>query len=190
MNGLEGACDAVTGYLTAGLPAKTAQLRERYAVTAEQLPDVTTVLPHDVDNLGIEQWPAVLVIGQNMTGAVLLDVDDAGDELYRCTYRLHVYVFARGPSYAGTDALRKRLTLGVRELLLVQPGPAPQVLVDRTTLTESYSDLALDEQSRTVGAAYIRVDVTVEESLNPEVAAVRADAVVVDTANLPPHPDA
>lgn len=190
MNGLEGACDTVTSYLTTGLPGKTAQLRQRYSATAEQLPDVTTVLGHDVDDLGIEEWPAVLVVGQNMTSAVLLEEDDDGDELYRCTYRLHVYVFVRGPSYAGTDALRKRLTLGVRELLLVRPGLAPDVQADRTSLTESYSDLALDEQSRTVGAAYIRVDVTVEESLDPEVAAVRADAVVVDTANLPPHPDA
>ncbi|KWW97402.1 hypothetical protein LI90_4374 (plasmid) [Carbonactinospora thermoautotrophica] len=188
MDGLEGACTLLADRLRAALPGKTAELRTRYGADPAALPDVVTVEPHDVDQLGVEQWPAVLVVGQETRGIRPVDVGPTS-EVYQVRYALRVFVWARGDGYAQTDTLRKRLTLGVRELLLTRRLLAPAGRVEPSSLAESYSDLARDEAGRTIGGAFIAVEVTLEETLTSETPPVgMVDTVSVDTGSLPPHP--
>lgn len=194
MDGLEGAVDVVVARLKAALPAKTAALRARYDVDPETeghlLPDVITVAPYDAIHLGLEDWPAVLVSGLEATQMRRAEVR-AGVSVWTVQYALRAYVWARGEDEGTVARVRNRLTLAVRELLLSRQTMTSTLMVDSNSLSESYSELAQDEDGGTVGAAYVAFSVWAEETL----AAERSNlgTVVdrrVDTGVVPPHPAA
>lgn len=191
MEGMEGATRLLADRLRDRLPAKTAALRARYGVTelaAESLPDFVTVDHRERIRLGLEEWPACLVVGQE-TRRIRRDDRGPTATTFTARYNLRVFVMVRAAVDADADLARKRLTLAVRELLLEQGTLGAAGTVDETSLTESYSDLARDDTDATVAGAFIAVDVVLEESLTGLTAPVgTVAAATVDTGALPQHP--
>lgn len=193
MDGLEGAVTTVVDRLTAALPAKTTELRTRYGVDAETeghlLPDVVTVAAYDKHALALEEWPAVLVSGLETMDMTRVDVDGA-IEHWLVRYQLRVFIWVRSEDPVSVWKARNRLTLAVRELLMTRRTMNTALMVDEATLTESYSDLAVDEDKATVGGAFVAVQVLVAEELTgetPDYGEVGSPPAL-DTTHLPPHP--
>jgi hypothetical protein len=167
MIGVEGAAALAALRLSESLPAKLAELRTRYGATVDELPDPALVLPREAIDLRIEDYPAVMVIPQEMLGLVRSDVAEGG-ESFIARYNLRIYLWARGDHAQATDLARKRLTLAAREVLLTRGFLSPDATTDPTSLAESYSDIGVDrDNAATIAAAYITVDVLIEEDLRP-----------------------
>lgn len=188
MNGLEGACRVVAEHLAAALPGKTAELRTRLAVTNPiDLPDVALVLDHDEAPIPLEGWPAVMVVGQNLESMIRHEVAATGTD-WLCTYRLRVFVWSRGDSFPHTDHIRKRLTLAVREVLMQQRKITAAAHVDDKSLTESYSDLDVDDAGATIAGAFLELNLVTLETLGTVPTKGVADDLIIDTGTIPPHP--
>lgn len=194
MDGIEGAITTVVDRLKAALPAKTVQLRERYGIDpttqGHLLPDVVTVDRYNRAQLALEEWPAVLVAGLNTPSMRRADVG-GGLSKWLVRYDLRAFVWIRADDQVTVELVRGRLTLALRELLLARRTMTGSLMVDDTTLAESYSELMDDDENQgTIGAAYIAFSVWVEESLDDEIAGYGdvAEQPRLDTATLPPHP--
>lgn len=142
-------------------------------------------------------------------------IADAGAPLYRSRYATRTLILARGrtgvddPGQRGrtADIARKRLLLAAREVYLEQQtvgvtigatvdvdpsdpayraGYTVRASIDETTLVESYSD-TLPAEDDTIAAAYIELDVIIEETIEVDpVAALPAEVNVDVTAPIPP----
>lgn len=189
MDGMEGAIATVVERMTAALPGKTTQLRTRYDVDPEtegdQLPDVVTIAPYNRARLGVEEWPAVLIAGQETPNMRRADQPT----IWLVTYKLRAFVWVRGDSGETVELVRQRLTLAVRELLLERKTMTDTLMVDDSSLRESFSELARDDTNATVAASYIEFNAWVQEELADAIPAYgTVEDTQVDTANLPPHP--
>lgn len=201
MIGPEGAAQAVAERLAAALPGRLAELRTRYTVTAAELPDPALVEPHDRIRRPLEDWPAVLVLVQQLARFTPTDRPSAGGETWVARYPFRVYLWLRAEDDVDVDLLRKRYVLAVREVLLARrslmdtAGPAGDVPnVDPLALTEDYGPVALDENGNTIAAAYVAADILIAEEVTPlpELGTVNTTTVTVEhldpPAEPPPHP--
>lgn len=208
MHGPEDTARRVTAWLTARIPAQLRIIEARLDVQRpdedhHSLPDPTQVLDHERGPIGLEDWPSVFVLPQELTASQLVDVLDGGAEEYLNTYRVQVLAWVRADSYASTSALRLRYALAIREALLerksltlpsgtVVGDPDWTLSVDPRSLRESYSPL-IDDEGRTIAGVTTNVAVTVRELVDPfpapygALTGVDVTGVVNDTAALP-HP--
>lgn len=188
MDGLEGACELVADRLRTALPAKTEELRDRLSVADPvDLPDVAVVYPHEIAPIPLEEWPAVMVVGQTLERMTRDDVEAIGTH-WLCTYRIRVYVWSRGEGFAHTDRIRKRLTLATREVLMQLRKVTGRAQLDDSSMGESYSDLDVDQADATIGGAYLEFLLVVQEVLGTVPTKGVFETPVIDTASLPPHP--
>lgn len=202
MIGPEGCADHTVAWLAERIPARLRVLETRYQLAAGTLPDPVLVAAQERGQLAIEDWPSVFVLPQRTRSQRLTEVRPDGSEVYRVRYMLRILSWVRSDGYATTDQLRKRYVLAVREALLErkQLAPAPtygdgdfgtqvsDVVVVPESMREDYSDVMTDEAGRTIAAAFIDVDVDVEEVLDGPAALGTVETTEVDTAALPPHP--
>jgi hypothetical protein len=184
--GVEGASQLLADAMAAGVPARLAELEERLELEPGTVTRPQLVLPRDEWHLRLEDYPAILVVPQEVRGMERLDVTDDGGEAYAVRYAMRVFVWARGEHASDTDLVRKRLTLAVREALLM-PGALGDVgVIDPVSLGESYSDVAEDDEIKaTIAAAFIACDVVLEETMSGPGPNYSADAVLVDVAVHP-----
>jgi hypothetical protein len=163
-------------------------MRARIAVAdPADLPDVAVVYAHELGHIPLEEWPAVMVVGQALDRMTRDDV--AADGTYwLCTYRIRVYVWARGDGFGHTDLVRKRLTLAVREVLMQLRKVTGNAQLDDSTMAESYSDLDVDQADATIGGAYLEFQLVVREVLGTVPTKGVVETPVIDTGTLPPHP--
>jgi hypothetical protein len=195
MDGLEGAIVTAITRLKAALPVKTAELRTRYDVDDETeghlLPDVIRVEAFDQVQLGVEEWPAVLVAGLT-TPAMELHVVRPGKQVWKVRYQLRAFVFVRASDAPTVVLVRNRLTLAVREILLQRTQLTSNLVVDPRSLEESYSELAVDEEDQqTIGGAWIGFQAVAVEELDDVDQPPTGDLdsrPTLDTGVLPPHP--
>lgn len=181
MDGPEGAAARLGLWLEHRLPVRLAMVRVRLDLDEAQLPAPAAVLGYDKLTLGVEEWPAVLVVGDQLRRLRLLEVDPiTGAEHYAATYALRVFAMVRGDGELDVDLVRKRYVIAVREALLerktlgeLPPYDAAPVAgdgrfaVNPASITESYSDLAPTESGATIAGAWLAVEVTVQEALDP-----------------------
>ena len=175
MLGPEGAAERLTAWLTTAIPARLRKLETRYELEPATLPDPALLVDHDTGPLGLEDWPAVLVLPQRLDSLGYVDTVPAG-ELYRATYALELLEWLRAEDYATTDELRRRYVLATREALLerkqAQAAPAygeqaaGTFTVDPSSIREDYSPVLTDEARRTLAGVRITVNVVVVELLD------------------------
>lgn len=216
MIGPEGAAELAAAWLEARIPYRLAALEARLDLDAGSIGVPALVLPYDRLRLGVEEYPAILVVAQGLPRLGPVDVNHAGDS-YRATYRLRVYAWVRDVDEQLTDLRRKRYALAIREAFLERltmsappplpasgGNPAPRIATDALSLSESYSDIVVDDAGATIAGAWVEVDVTIEERLEAapleldgspaverepvELVGVDVTALPRDTASLPPHP--
>lgn len=203
MEGIEAARKLVAGRLAGELPGKLAELRARYLADPDPaadidlegaLPDVRLVADAERFRLEAEEWPAVCMARLRVPNMRVVDVVD-GRLVLRVTYRLRAYVYARGQTFDDVTDKVDRYLLAVRELLLANLGlgadPALGAFVDPATMAEEYAGVEVDENSRTVGGAYVEFSVVLQEELAggtlppgaPAEVAVAAGTVTVQPAH-------
>lgn len=189
MIGPEGATALLVAGLAAAIPDKLTALEERLDLAAGTLPAPKVVVPRDIPRLGLEDWPALMVVAQEARGFRRVDVDDEGATVYAVTYPVRVYEWARGDNLEQADLARKRLVLAVREVMLEGLVLDADVgyVVD-VSLRESYADLVSDEEAGGIGAAFTEAELNLIEALTPRAPAIPVGNVGLDTAPLPPHP--
>lgn len=202
MKGPEGASELVRAWLEQRIPARLTRLEQLLGLPAGSIPTPGLIVAQDRGPIGLEEWPALLVIPQRMESLELVDVGGDGSELYRAGYRVRVLVWVRADDYDTTDLLRKRYVLAVRETLLerkqltarpaygtASPGDSA---VRPETFTEDYSDVFVDDAGRTIAGGWVELVVTVLELLDGEADAPTATEVTVaetgDTSAIPQHP--
>ncbi len=178
MIGPEGVAQLLATRLAEAVPARLTDLELRLDLPANSLPRPSLVLPRDTFDLALNDYPALLVIPQEVRSMARSDVGDDGGETFRVRYAVRVYIWARGEHEQDADLCRKRLTLAAREVLLDRSLLGPDGAIDPTTLIESYSDIAVDEKlAATVAASYLGVDLVFEEDLAGPGPNYRADII-------------
>lgn len=142
------------------------------------LPDPKVLEPSDVAKLSIDQFPChiVTILDTPLIERVDADLADLDDDLdapqtstgvgYQVTYVARIFTFARGATFAETNAARYRYTLALRQAFLRHPGlaSAGAAHINEATWRESYSDLDRDAR-RTIGASYVEFRLTQAEDL-------------------------
>ncbi|HVL32573.1 MAG TPA: hypothetical protein VM600_03225 [Actinomycetota bacterium] len=168
MLGPEAAANAIAKLLEGNVPTKIVALRARLGLAVDDLESPREYLAHDEPELALDRWPAVLVVPQGMSSIQLVDVVD-GASVYECTYQLRTFVFYREQDFTATARGRDRLTLAVREVILESLSAGTSgARIDPTSLRESYSETDR-EDARTIAGAYVDLDLTLTESLAPEI---------------------
>lgn len=195
MRGPEYAAAQVADYLIGRVPVKLTQLAERLGVDVLWAPNL--IVGHDVPTLGLEQWPAVLILPQRTTGMTLLAAAEGGGQAWRVTYQLEALAWVRGEDTVAVEALKHRYALAVRECLLEHTMlPGGDLSIDPASLVESYSPTDSDPNGGVVAGASCGFTVTVDENLADPVPGhgqtqavnVYSEALVLDTDAVPQHP--
>lgn len=183
MRGPEYPTGLVAERLADDLPARLTNLETRLALAAGALIPPRTIAAGELSRLSIgNDFPAILVVGQDTGDVVEVDLDDELDDTpphagptWRVAYNLRVFLWAAVPDagpgggprerQAAVDLLRKRYTLAVRETLMARPILGPGARLD-AWWHESYSDIAVDDRAKlTLAASFLDVRAVVEETL-------------------------
>jgi hypothetical protein len=125
----------------------------------------------------------VYTLQTNTVGFERADFNEDFDAIYRVTYNMRTYVWARdeglpeGPSSAEqVTEIRDRLTTVVRASLLDHPSMQRSasiyfptldvdVLLDETTLREEYSDVTYVKGDRAIAGAYLMYEFSCYERI-------------------------
>lgn len=195
MLGSEGVTRAVDQTLQLNMAAKLAEFRTRYGVDDKELPNVQKWYAHDVDEVEISGFPAILTIEVESTGDLGNQELDRTytSETYEFQYVMRVYVWAMGDLAGTTALLVKRLVLAVEEILLghkilYQNDDGEGIKVDPRRIRHSYSDPATDGARQILSAGYVQVYVQSQEILHstrPVIIGSPVD-ISVDVINVPP----
>lgn len=176
MLGIDGAVEVVRASLELRVPVALDLLQVAEEVEGVEKPKLYG--GEQRSRIEPNQYPAVLVLPMDTVGAELIDEYDEG-LLWRFTYRLRCWTFARNQSYERTERACRRLALAVREGLFISPTLSEFHTLDRGYLRESFSGVGAggSRDSRAVAAAWVEIRVTAEERLSsPD--PHRADTVV------------
>jgi hypothetical protein len=185
MDGPEGCVTRIEALLRERLPAKLAELRVRYGVVDNSLEDVTRFLTTEPPDIAIDRPPMIVIVEQesdSLQGPVKAMTDGYGGSLYAFRYRVGIFAWARGTTYATTARARQRYGLAVREVLLQTPGigdPEPgHLVIDPLTIVETYSGVATSQASREIIAATaLVVEYISQEHLLPKLPGVAATGI-------------
>lgn len=186
MRGPEDAATLVVSRLEAKLPTQLAAIETARGLAANTIPRPVTYLPHDLPQLPTDVTPAVLVVVQDTPDVSGREPGD-GTLRWDVTYRMRIYVFARGQGYRDTDQHRKRLVLGVRQTLLAEPAVGEDAHVVPSRWRESYSDVVAEDRSRSLAGAYLEANVVLAETL-PLASWGTVATTLVEEGLLAPHP--
>lgn len=174
------------------LPVKLAELRTRYGVVDNSLPDIAHWLTYEPDDIAVDRPPMIVIVEQEsdtLNGPVRMSSDFVAGSTFEWRYHLVVFAWAVGDTFEATATARRRYGLAVRECLLQMPGlgdPDPgSMTIDPLQMTETYSAVARDGQSREIIAATgISVQYRTQEYLGPRLAPLGDVGSVVPTVGL------
>lgn len=201
MDGPEGTAQLVAAWLRTRIPARLRIVETRLELAAGSLPDPARVLTEERGPIALEDWPSVYVLPQKLDRMDLVDLRGDGTETYSCRYNVRVLAWVRGDSYEGTDRLRSRYLLAIREALLerkqLRAAPAygsaewgtlvGSIAVDPSSFREDYGPIVIDE-GRTIAGAFVDLAVLNAERTEVPEPMGSVEVIGVDTATLPPHP--
>lgn len=171
MWGPEGLTRAVAANLAAALPAAVQRIRDRYELTGGQLRDIEQIYPVPRDFAEIGAYPCIMLAAQETAGQLYTRQTDAlvtYDE-YTMTYRVRAMLFTMGTSFDQTELETQRLTLALRESLLINkrygdPEDGDGARLDPTLLRESYAE-ATEGKGGFLGGAWVEVGLVSTERL-------------------------
>lgn len=176
MRGADGPRDALAALLVDVLPEKIRLLREAWAISHGELPDIGKVssgeLPQGVVNSLADGWVEI-VNPRMLPGLRRVDITSAGDPVYQTRYSCRLYVWALGLDWDMALARRDNLAAAVRQALLEFPtlaraGGDTGWLALEETWSEEYGVPALTENQsgRCWCSAALSVDIRAEEAMS------------------------
>lgn len=171
----------IRDYLALDMPERLISYRNRWQLDDERLPDPTKYLSHEPP--AVDEWPMIYTVQTNTARMERADYSIAADPIYRVTYNMRTYIWARdvglpeGPTSAEqATEIRDRITTVVRSALLDHPSmhraenfyfPSLDldVLLDETTLREEYSDVTYAKGDRAMAGAYLTYEFSCYEMI-------------------------
>lgn len=157
-----------------GLPAAPGDPVDDAAIAALVTPQlIAPAPPDDPTNVPVEQWPFLAVAVQRTLETRRLDMDPwhgrpggaVAGIVYEVTYQARIHTWVRGDGYEQTKAVRDRLALTVRQLVLRHQGIDAVRLVE-STVREEYSPVGLDTTlEASVGVAFLQASWRSQETL-------------------------
>jgi hypothetical protein len=187
MRGMEDACALTMALLVERMPAKIDELVARLAIDPAVLDAPKHYGPPTAQTPG--EFPAVIVDGRDEGHPVRVEVngDDQPATTYQVRYTLRVYLWIRGEEHDDVATRVRRMALAAREVLLGNQtflGDRAAFL-DETSMHGSFSDVTALDKARSLAAAFLEFDLTLEEVLTDPTIAT-ADTVTVQEALLHP----
>jgi hypothetical protein len=175
MQGPDGVRDALAALLREVLPVKIPLLREAFGADHGSLPDADVVASGEMPDSALtsigKAWVEV-INPRLLPGMRRVDIDPAGDPVYRIRYACRIYVWALGTDWDNSIVRRDMMTGAVRMTLLEFPtlttaGGDSGYLVHEDTYTEEYGTPTRSPNSsgRAWCSALCSIDLWSEETL-------------------------
>ncbi len=164
MIGRAGAISALATRLGEALPVKTPQLRDRYEVDAETIPDFAEIHANQAGPLGIDQYPALELVDGPDRPWEDFETTPSGPS-WVVPYGVTLWLWVMGYGAAHTALVRRHLTTAVHEVLAARQQITPQVRVMPRTIRTAPSDLATADSAEFLAGMRIELVLRVQESL-------------------------
>lgn len=163
--------------LVSGLPGKLAEIRTRYSIANNDLPDPQRIEAAGVaDEIGLDVFPAIYIVMRRtdlQRGGSVQVASDGFSNVYQFGYIVSVFAYVRGYAAEETENMRDLMVLAVRELFMQRPQltgfDVDQYLtLDPEQIEESYSDVTEGEDREVIGAATFSAQWVSQETLASE----------------------
>lgn len=135
-----------------------------HALVVPQL--VSPAPPADVAEVVIDDWPFLAISVRGAPQLRRIDLVDAVGDVFEVTYAARIYVWVRGDGYAQVKAVRDRLMLATREVVLANQLIGDGIRLIEQTLSEDYAPVGVDATlEATIGAGWIQAQWRSQETL-------------------------
>jgi hypothetical protein len=168
MHGAQWAKYYVNKYLTADLPNRINRYRSGWNLDSNELPTPEFFLTYEP--IALDHWPTIITVCISTSPFERMMQGSQGDPLYRVTYSMRTYVWAKTEGSEAVTLLRDRLTTVLRSALMDRPcltqydsDTEADIYIDESSLREEFSDLTLIKGDRVLAGAYLGYDLVLNE---------------------------
>jgi hypothetical protein len=168
MHGAQWAKYYVNRYLTADLPSRINRYRSGWNLDSNELPTPEFFLTYEP--IALDHWPTIITVCISTSPFERMMQGSQGDPLYRVTYSMRTYVWAKTEGSEAVTLLRDRLTTVLRSALMDRPcltqydsDTEADIFIDESSLREEFSDLTLIKGDRVLAGAYLGYDLVLNE---------------------------
>ena len=200
MSGPEAAAETLAAYLRAVFPLHLAAMRAAETLTPTDVPDPKLVSSADLPELGIEHWPALVVVPERLLDLAVADYAPDMRPRTEARYQMAVEGYVRAQGFEATGRLTRRYATALRSALLTSRTARPAGVawgpesprIDVRSIREEYSPTVEISRGRTIGSFRTVFDLTQAEM--PYILPVGASGLIgtVETVEvetkLIPHP--
>ena len=168
MHGAQWAKYYVNKYLTADLPNRINRYRSGWNLDSNELPTPEFFLTYEP--IALDHWPTIITVCISTSPFERMMQGRQGDPLYRVTYSMRTYIWAKTEGSEAVTLLRDRLTTVLRSALMDRPcltqydsDTEADIFIDESSLREEFSDLTLIKGDRVLAGAYLGYDLILNE---------------------------
>jgi hypothetical protein len=167
MFGAHYAKEVVNDYLEYDIPRRLVRYRNAWGVDDYTLPEPQKYLVYEP--IALDHWPTLITVVISTNSFDRMMNYGGGDPLYRVSYSMRTYIWAKTEGSEEVTLMRDRLSTVVRSALLDSPcmkglsQPVVDVMLDENTMREEFSDLTLIKGDRVLAGAYIGYDLYLNE---------------------------
>ena len=168
MHGAQWAKYYVNKYLTADLPNRINRYRSGWNLDSNELPTPEFFLTYEP--IALDHWPTIITVCISTSPFERMMQGSQGDPLYRVTYSMRTYIWAKTEGSEAVTLLRDRLTTVLRSALMDRPcltqydsDTEADIYIDESSLREEFSDLTLIKGDRVLAGAYLGYDLVLNE---------------------------
>lgn len=168
MHGAQWAKYYVNQYLTSDLPNRINRYRSGWNLDSNELPTPEFFLTYEP--IALDHWPTIITVCISTSPFERMMQGRQGDPLYRVTYSMRTYIWAKTEGSEAVTLLRDRLTTVLRSALMDRPcltqydsDTEADIFIDESSLREEFSDLTLIKGDRVLAGAYLGYDLILNE---------------------------
>ena len=167
MFGAHYAKEVVNSYLEYDIPRRLIRYRNAWGIDDYTLPEPQKYLVYEP--VALDHWPTLITVVISTNSFDRMMNYGGGDPLYRVSYSMRTYIWAKTEGSEEVTLMRDRLSTVVRSALLDSPcmkglsEPVVDVMLDESTMREEFSDLTLIKGDRVLAGAYIGYDLYLNE---------------------------
>lgn len=177
MLGADGVANLLVERIQSVVPQRLAQIRLRYQVGTDVLPDPEQVLPFEPQQISVEKWPTLFVEVHDTLGKTGTTQQSSGAEidLFSYRYRCRLYAWCRANDAlvdgGAVEQQVRRMLLAIRESLLIKKvliddeTYGQTARVDPNTVKETYGQPGTDKAGLIISGAFVEVEILTYESL-------------------------
>lgn len=167
MFGAHYAKKSVNDYLQYDIPTRLARYRNAWGIDDYTLPEPQLYLVHEP--VALDHWPTIITVAISTNSFDRMLNYGGGDPLYRVSYSMRTYIWAKTEGSEEVTIMRDRLSTVIRSALLDSPclkvsaASDSDIMLDESTMREEFSDLTLIKGDRVLAGAYVGYDLSINE---------------------------